>query len=68
MAISDEQMQTLGKWMQDQRNVILEVLIGKNDPLKDRGVLAHWENDTRSQRRAARTTRARLHLRRWPWR
>jgi hypothetical protein len=49
MAISDEQMQTLGQWMQDQRNVILKVLIGDNDPAKDKGVLAHWENDTRSQ-------------------
>jgi hypothetical protein len=42
-------MQTLGQWMQDQRNVILKVLIGENDPAKDKGVLAHWENDTRSQ-------------------
>ena len=49
MAISDEQMNTLGKWMQDQREVLLNVLIGDHDAAKDRAVLATWENDTRNQ-------------------
>lgn len=48
MAISDEQMGTLGKWMQDQREVMLNVLIGDHDTAKDKGVLAGWENDTRA--------------------
>ena len=39
-----------GKWMQDQRNVILKVLIGEERSGEgSRGVLASWENDTRSQ-------------------
>jgi hypothetical protein len=49
MAISDEQMQTLGKWMQDQRDLTLKVLIGDHDPATDRGVLASWETDTRRE-------------------
>jgi hypothetical protein len=49
MAISDEQMKTLATWMQDQRDVILKVLIGTYNPLTDRGVLAGWETDTRTQ-------------------
>ena len=53
MAISDEQMATLGKWMQDQREVTLNVLIGAHDASKDRGVLAGWENDTRAAVTAA---------------
>jgi hypothetical protein len=35
--------------MQDQREVMLNVLIGEHDTKKDRGVLASWENDTRKQ-------------------
>jgi hypothetical protein len=49
MAISDEQMATLAQWMQDQRDVTLKVLIGDYNPMKDRAVLATWENDTRNQ-------------------
>jgi hypothetical protein len=56
MAISDEQMQTLASWMQDQRDLILKVLIGAYDASTDRGVLAGWENDTRTQIIAALAT------------
>ena len=56
MAISDEQMKTLAGWMQDQRDVILKVLIGTYNPISDRGVLAGWENDTRRQIIAALAT------------